>query len=312
MISTPWGFVLIFLNLSIWASSFALSKLAIVASDVLLVTGARMVIAGVVLAGFARWKRRDAFHIPRAAWIQIAVLSITAFYLANVFEFRGLVGMSAGKASFMYGISPIISALLSYVQLRETVTVKKMVGMGIALIGYILYVVRGEQLHVVQGTWQFGMSEILMLGATFLSAFGWTFLRKIEKTFTEISVLSINAIAMTLAGVLSLVHSVCVESWSPTPVIDWMGFAQGVLGLVLFSNILCYNMQGYLLKKFSSTFLSFCCLSMPIFSSFYGWLLLGEPIHASLIQSVILMLIGCRLVYHEEFKQGYVLNNQSG
>ncbi|WP_035392403.1 DMT family transporter [Chlamydia ibidis] len=295
---------LVFFTAFIWSSSFAISKLAIDSSAPLFVTGSRMILAGVILAGVTYYKERS-LRLPRSIYMPIFLLSLSGFYLANVCEFVGLRGLTSSKACFIYGLSPFISALFSYIQLKETITWKKTIGLFLGLFGYISYLFFGGEGGL--WTWQIGYSELLLLLATCFSAFGWTLLRKIEKN-TTLSVGIINVYAMLIAGILSLLHSMCVENWDPVPVSDSKLFLYSIVGLVVISNLICYNLYAKLLRQFSSTFLSFCSLVMPLFSAFYGWLLLGENFSLSLLLAVSFMVIGCRMIYHEEFRQGYIVS----
>ncbi|AEB55967.1 DMT family transporter [Chlamydia psittaci] len=296
---------LVFFNAFIWSSSFAFSKLAMEASAPLFVTGSRMLIAGLVLVGIVLWKK-GSLKLPKQAYVPVLILSIVGFYLTNVCEFLGLQNLSSSKACFIYGLSPFISALFSYIQLRETVTLKKLGGLSLGLFGYLSYLFFGGS-DTSTWSWQLGIPEILLLLATCFSAFGWTLLRKIEKN-SSLSVMAINAYAMLVSGVLSLGHSMVVETWNPIPVSNGILFAQAIFFLILFSNLISYNLYARLLRKYSSTFLSFCNLVMPLFSAFYGWVLLGESLSGALLLAVVFMVVGCRLIYHEEFRQGYIVS----
>ncbi|WP_348663368.1 DMT family transporter [Chlamydia vaughanii] len=296
---------LVFFTAFIWSSSFAFSKLAMEASAPLFVTGSRMFIAGLVLAGIVFWKK-GSLKLPKKVYMPVFILAVVGFYLTNVCEFLGLKNLSSSKACFIYGLSPFVSALFSYIQLRETVTLKKIGGLSLGLFGYLSYLFFGGDARSTW-SWQLGVPEILLLLATCFSAFGWTLLRKIEKN-SSLSVMAINAYAMLISGVLSLGHSMVVETWNPIPVNNTALFIQAIFCLVLFSNLISYNLYAKLLRKYSSTFLSFCNLVMPLFSAFYGWVLLGESLSGSLLLAVVFMIVGCRLIYHEEFRQGYIVS----
>ncbi|AAF73728.1 S-adenosylmethionine/S-adenosylhomocysteine transporter [Chlamydia pneumoniae] len=299
---------LVFLTAFIWSSSFALSKLVMNASAPIFATGARMVIAGAILA-LAAWFRGGFVGISKKIFLYIVLLALTGFYLTNIFEFIGLQSLSSSKTCFIYGLSPLMSALFSYIQLKEKVTLKKVLGLSLGLVSYICYLTFGGGGDDSQPwTWQIGLPELLILGAASLASFGWTLLRQIEKQST-LSVTAINAYAMLIAGMLSIMHSAVVEPWRPLPVQDISQFLYATLALVVISNLICYNLYAKLLRKYSSTFLSFCNLVMPLYSGFYGWILLGEKgVSLGLVLAVAFMVAGCRLIYHEEFRQGYIVS----
>lgn len=297
---------LIFLNAAIWSSSFAISKLAMEAASPLFVTGSRMLVAGGILVLVARIQNIP-LRVSKRVWAPILIFSFFGCYLTNVCEFLGMQGLSSAKACFIYGLSPFISALFSYFQLKETVTFKKVLGLCLGMLGYVVFLLGGNEAGEMSWSWSIGKPEILLLLATLFASYGWTLLRKIEKNFS-LPVVTINVYAMIFSGIASVIHSGFTEPWAPLPVQKPALFIGSILLLVLLSNLICYNLYAKLLQKFSSTFLSFCNLVMPLFSAFYGWLLLKEAFPMAILPAVLCMFVGCRLIYHEEFRQGYVLS----
>lgn len=113
-----------------------------------------------------------------------------------------------------------------------------------------------------------------------------------------------NGISMVIGGTLALVHSYATgESWSPIPVTDMGPFLQNSLLMCLISNIICYNLYGYLLKRYSATFMSLAGLVTPFFASFFGWYFLGETITWHYFASIAVFSVGLTLFYQEELKK---------
>lgn len=282
--------------------------MALDASAPLFATGSRMLVAGVVLGLYSALRSPSKVTFSWRVWRDVLILSFTGFYLANVFEFLGLRHISAAKASFIYGLSPFLAALFSYLQLKERITPKKILGLTLGIAGYVTYLFFGGEgtYNAFFKDFQLGTPELLLLSATCVSSFGWTLMRKIEKQAPGIPTSQINAACMIFAGILSLVHSYFSEHWAPLPISDISALVKALVSLIILSNFLCYNLYGKLLRKYSSTFLSFCGLVMPIFSGFYGFVLLGETTSLGLFIAVCMTLVGCRMVYSEEFKQGYL------
>ena len=117
-----------------------------------------------------------------------------------------------------------------------------------------------------------------------------------------------NGVSMAFGGALALIHSLFVDRWSPWPVVEgsFTPFLGGILVITLISNIICYNLYGYMLKKFTATFLSFAGLLSPVFASFNGWLLLGEKPSPIIFLSTLIVSLGLWVVYQAELKQGYI------
>ncbi|MBM3192597.1 MAG: EamA family transporter, partial [Chlamydiae bacterium] len=106
----------------------------------------------------------------------------------------------------------------------------------------------------------------------------------------------------------ALGHSLLVDSWTPLPVAapSYGGFLQGILLMTFISNILCYNLYGLMLKKFTATFIAFLGFSSPIFASFMSWLLIGETPSVTIFAATAVLAVGAWLVHSAELKQGYI------
>ena len=149
--------------------------------------------------------------------------------------------------------------------------------------------------------------ELAVMGAALCSVYGWVLLRLAVKD-QEISPLTANGIGMLFGGFLALINSFLVESWSPIPVNTGSiaPFLGGTLLMTLISNIICYNIYGQMLKRFTATFLSFMGLLSPIFASFNSWLVLGEKPSLIIFISTSIVSMGLWMVYQAELKQGYI------
>ncbi|NBQ52667.1 MAG: EamA family transporter, partial [Proteobacteria bacterium] len=150
--------------------------------------------------------------------------------------------------------------------------------------------------------------EISMIAASACTAYGWILLRLLVKD-QAISPLMANGASMLIGGTFALAHSYLVESWDPLPVAaeNFMPFIQGTLMMTFISNVLCYNLYGYVLKRFTATFVSFMGLLSPIFASLNSWVFLGEQPSVIIFASTAIVSIGLWLIYSAELKQGYIL-----
>ena len=79
-------------------------------------------------------------------------------------------------------------------------------------------------------------------------------------------------------------------------------FLLNLIAVVLISNIVCYNLYGYLLKKYTATFVSFAGFMGPLFTALYGWILLGETVTWHFYASSIIVFIGLYFFYQEELQ----------
>jgi len=216
--------------------------------------------------------------------------------------------LSSSKTCFIYSLSPFLAALFSYLHFKEKMNRRKWIGMGIGLLGCVpVFLTQTGSEGSMGGFLFFTWPEIAMLGAVVCSVYGWVLLRVIVKD-KNIPITLANGLSMLMGGALALIHSFFIDSYSPLPVAmeNIAPFIKGTLAMTFISNIVCYNLYGYLLKRFTATFLSFMGLLSPVFASLTGWLLLGEIPSMTIFASTAIVSTGLWIVYKAELKQGYI------
>jgi len=292
-----------------WSSMFSLGKLALANSPPIFLTGFRMFFAGVILIAWLGIKDRKALKIGKKQIVPLLALAVFSIYLTNIFEFWGLQYLTAAKTCFIYSLSPFFAAIFSYIHFKEKVNRKKMLGMLIGFLGFIpvLMMQTGSE-DLLKAFSFFSWPELAIMGAALFSVYGWVLLRIVVKKHT-LSPLFANGYSMLIGGTMAFIHSFFVDSWNPIPVTAGKlpFFFQGIALMILISNIICYNIYGYLLKRFTATFLSFLGLLSPIFASLNSWILLGETPSWVILASTGVVSLGLFIVYQAELKQGYIV-----
>ena len=294
---------------AVWSSVFSLGKMTLQYCPPLFLTGARMFLAGLLLLAFLAIFKRSSFKLNRIQIFSIALLSFFSIYLTNALEFWGLQYLSAAKTCFIYSLSPFFAALFSYLHFKEKMNRNKWIGLGIGFLGFIpvLLTQTGSE-ELLNAFSFFSWPALAVMGAALCSVYGWVVLRLVVKDHA-ISPLMANGASMLFGGLLAFGHSFLVEDWNPIPVQpqNFAPFLQGTLLMTLISNIVCYNLYGMLLKRFTATFLSFMGLLSPIFASINGLVFLGEPISWTIVLSTGVVCLGLWIVYRAELKQGYIV-----
>lgn len=298
---------------AVWSSVFSLGKMTMQYCPPLFLTGARMAIAGVLLLVFLAIFKRSSFKLNRIQVLSIALLSFFSIYLTNALEFWGLQYLSAAKTCFIYSLSPFFAALFSYLHFNEKMNGRKWLGLGIGFLGFIpvLLTQTGSE-ELLNAFSFFSWPTLAIMAAALCSVYGWVILRLVVKDHS-ISPLMANGASMLFGGLLAFGHSFLVENWNPIPVQaqNFAPFLQGTLLMTLLFNIICYNLYGVLLKRFTATFLSFVGLLSPVFASLNGLVFLGEPISWTIILSTGIVSLGLWIVYRAELKQGYIVKSSS-
>lgn len=301
---------LLTLMYAVWSSMFSLAKITLEVSPPLFLTAARMLLAGVVLLSFLAL-RKSSFRFTMRQWALFGLLGLFSIYLTNAFEFWSLQHLTAAKTCFIYSLCPFFSAFFSYIHFGEKMNGRKWLGMIIGFVGFtpILFAQKGAD-ELLTGIPFLSWPEIAMVGAAACTAYGWILLRLLVKD-SPVSPMMANGMSMLVGGAFALGHSALIDTWNPLPVaaVSWLPFLQGIAVMTFISNILCYNLYGLMLRKFTATFISFMGLLSPIFASLNAWIFLGEMPSPIIFVSTGIVSIGLWIIYSAELKQGYIVRN---
>jgi drug/metabolite transporter (DMT)-like permease len=296
---------LVLMLYALFASVFTIAKTGLEHAQPLFFVGSRMMLAGVILLGYQFCFNRQEFKVSKLPFWKLVRLAIFNIYLTNVFEFWGLQYLTSFKTCFIYSLSPFVSALLSYFIFSETMNWKKWAGLIVGFLGLMPILMNESSQEMAAGRiFLFSWAELAVMAAAVCSVYGWILLRQVVKD-ESCSPAIANGMSMLIGGAIALCHSYFVEKWDPIPVQDFMIFAECAILLIVISNLICYNLYGTLLKRYSATFMSFAGFSTPMFTALFGWLYLGEIVTWPFYLSAFIVFMGLLLFYQEELQRDF-------
>lgn len=292
---------------ALFASVFTIAKVGLGHAQPFFFVGTRMLIAGIILIGYLYWMRPESFQWKKFPLWRVVRLALFNIYLTNAFEFWGLKYLTSFKTCFIYSLSPFVSALLSYIVFSEKLNGKKWLGLLVGFLGFLPILLSQTANESVAGHFLiFSWAEIAIMLAAICSVYGWILLRQLV-TEEGLSPLMANGFSMLIGGSMALGHSAFVEEWNPIPVTGMFPFLECTLLLIVISNLICYNLYGVLLRRYSATFMSFVGFTTPLFTALFGWLYLGEVITWPFYLSACIVFVGLLLFYQEELRRDYAL-----
>ncbi|MCH9633405.1 MAG: S-adenosylmethionine/S-adenosylhomocysteine transporter [Chlamydiae bacterium] len=291
--------LLAFIMYAFFGFSFVVGKKTLEYGGPFLMTGIRMVLAGIVLFLIQVLINRKKITSIKGFIPELILLSVFNIFLTNVLEFWALQFLACYKTCFVYSLSPFISAVLSYFALKEKLGVYKIVGLVIAFCGFAPLLVYKELSD--HNKFYIEPAEWALLGAVFATVTGWIVMRKLvhQKKFP---VLLANSYSMLLGGVFSFLTSWVFEGFSPMCVSNWKLFVSGLLVITLVNNLIGYNLYAYLTKKFTVTLMTFIGFVTPLLTALFGWLFLKEKITVFFVISYAVVLVGFIFFSKEEIE----------
>lgn len=292
--------------------TFPIGKALVTYADPIFTLGLRMLLSGALLWGWIFIRDSQSAKISLKQGISVFIISLFSIYFCNLFEYYSLKYFSTAKTCFFYSMSPCVSVflsyILSYIHFKEKMTMTKWIGFMIGFIGFLP--VMGFQygsMNLITIHDILSWPSIVVIAASFCGVYGWILLRLLVKDH-EMCPIKVNAYSMLFGGPLALITSFLFEK---SPLQNWKNLEVepyfGWMALIIFiSNLICFNLYGYLLKRFSATLISFFGLLRPLFASLNAYFFLNEPFHPIILLSATLVSFGLWIVYRIESKQGYV------
>ncbi len=302
---------LVLLLYFLFASTFTIGKAVLAYISPMLLIAIRMIVAGSLLLGLQYFFRR---HQWRFEWQDFgSFFNITLFliFISFVSEFWALNYVSATKACLLYNMAPFITALLAYFLLKETLAPRQWLGLIIGFIGFLPTLMTEESSEIVMRHIGFlSMPELSLLVAVASSCYGWIIMKHLV-VFRNYSTLMVNGISMFWGGIMSLAASLVVEK-SPRIFISqappflspmgytWLMIALYIAALIVIANVVCFNLYGILLRRYSPTFIAFAGFTTPIFAALLDFIFLGEQISIAFCVTMVLVFVGLWIFYQDE------------
>lgn len=303
------------------ASTFTFGKAVLYYLQPFFFIALRMMGGGILLLGYQYFFRRNRFKIERKDWFLFAQIIAFHIYFGYIFEYWGMQYVSSSKTCLLYNLSPFITALIVYVLFNERLSVQKWIGLTVGFVGMLPILSTQESTEALtQHIGIFSLPEVSIFLSVASTAYGWIVMHQLVKK--HYSPILINGIGMFFGGLFALITSAFIEGWPPklyTPVQESSVIVQllgGCLGstffvslamavfytllLIIIGNVICYNLYGNLLKKYSATFLSFAGFTTPLFAALFGWLFFGEIIPWQFYVSVVAVFFGLWIFYRQE------------
>lgn len=291
---------LIVLLYALFGMSFPLSKTILKIIDPIFYTGVRMMIAGFLLLAYQYFYAHEQFKFRlKNIWLysQVALFGI---YLTYILRFVGLATLSSAKTAFLFNFMPFFSAFYSYFFFKEKLTRLQWLGLLVGFIGFLPILISTSPIEKKWGEFLFiSWPELAVLLAVACQSYSWIIMRKLVRD-NAYAPSMINGMTMTIGGLAAFATALVWEGYqevsNPGALAFWLFL------VILISNIVCHNLYGFLLKKYTATFLAFAGFLGPLFSAFYGWLFLNEIITWHFYLSAILVFTGLFMFYKHELE----------
>lgn len=140
----PSPHLLLVLTTLFWSGNFVLGRAVHGVFTPFTLSFWRWAVALAILLPFVWTSLRGQAPLLRRHWPMLLLLSMLGVVNFNTFVYIGLQTTTATNAVIMLSMTPVLIVGLSFVLLRQTVTVWQMLGIGLSLAGVLMIVGRGD------------------------------------------------------------------------------------------------------------------------------------------------------------------------
>lgn len=271
----------------LWSTSWVLVKFGLADIPAFTFAGMRYSLAFLLLLPvFIRsGQARNLPQLTRAQWLRLVLLGLVYYTITQGTQFLGLQLLPAITFSLLLNLSAPLVALLSIPLLKELPTRLQWAGIGVFLVGVLVYFYpAGIESGMALGL-LVGMASVLATSAASIIGRG-------INRLGQIPALTVTVVSMGIGGVLLLVLGLVVEA-PPTLGLTQWGI---VLWLALVNTAFAFTLWNHTLRILSATESSMINNTMLVQIAILAWIFLGERPGTPQIFGMLFALAGTVMV----------------
>ncbi len=270
-----------------WGGAFVAGKIAATEAGPLSVAFVRFSIASIFLLFLAKANDKSA-PVTRKHLFGIVMLGLTGVAGYNALFFIGLTLIDASRAAIIIATCPAVIALSSVI-LGDRISLKKVAGVVVSLLGAVIVISKGNPLELLAGN--IGTGEILL----FICVLCWTAYsligRKMMKELSPLKLIAYSNVVGTIAllppalmeGLLDGFGRYSFKSWF---CIIYMALLATVTGCL-------WYYEG--IKKIGPVKAGLFINLIPIWAIILSYFILHEAVTVSLLIGATLVVSGVYL-----------------
>jgi drug/metabolite transporter (DMT)-like permease len=268
----------------IWASSFVFVKMGLIYMGPLTMAGLRYFLAAMVLLPWLVRKHVEVASLPRSMWLRLALMGLCAYTIANGAFYWGLRYLPATTVSFLMSFNPLLVLIASLMWLKEFPSRRQLIGLGVALIGGIIFFASSLKPDTTMGL------AIVLLGLVAFSAFG--VLGRDVARQQQVSTLVLTALPLGIGGASLLLVGLPLEGFPHMTATAW-GL---VLWLAVLNTAVAYILYNHALQTLTALEMNVLLNVTPLVTALWAWFLLAERLTWIEGVGMVVALIGIGLV----------------
>jgi len=267
----------------LWGVTFPIMKIAVVSISPVYLIFIRFAIASIIL--FILFYKRIISSLKGQilSGIYIGVFLYFGYY----FQIIGIVYTSAMHSTLITGLYVVISPILAFFLLKESLDKKVIISLFLALIGLIL--ITGILITNVN------IGDILTLFSAIAYSFQVVYIDKYSKKYDPLALTFFQIIMVVPLSLLFLPFSGIQVAWNNTLIFS-------IIYLSIFATALALLLQNFGQQGLDSATASMVFALEPVFGVIFSYFILGETMGPLQILGGVFILIAMILVSSRKTK----------
>jgi len=240
--------------------------------------------------GIAALKTKSAGALSGRQWAALVLVGLAGYYGASIFDFWGLMFISAGLERLILFTYPTLTVLLGVVFFAKRLTGREIFALVLTYAGIAAAFAHDLNLAADTRTVWTGAALVFASSlsyAVYLSGGGQLIARLGSGRFT--------ALAMAVATAATFLHYLVARPWDEVFRQPWPIYALAA-GMALISTVIPVFMQSAAIKAIGAGRASMVGMIGPLATILLGWLLLDETVSAWQLGGSAFVILGVLLI----------------
>lgn len=282
-------YILLVISMMLWGGTWVAGRVLAQSMHPMSAAFLRFLLASVLLVGMCRKAQGQLPKLSPRHLLSTLFLGATGVFAYSFFFFTGLQTIAAGRAALIVACIPVCISVISAIFYREKFGPGRIIGALTSLIGVSVVIADGNPLSLLSGGISRG--DVMILGCVV----SWTAYslggRSAMKSLDPLTAVTWSSIFGSLMLLPAAISGGLAGDIAGAQAIDWGCIIYlGALATAL-SYYWYYQAIAVIGASRSGIFINM----VPVFAVIMGFLLLGEPVHWSLLTGGAMVVTGVYL-----------------
>jgi drug/metabolite transporter (DMT)-like permease len=275
---------------AIWGGTFIAGRILALAVPAAVGALMRYLVAVVALLLAARWLEGGLPRLTRRQLLGTLLLGFTGILAYNLFFLGALARLPASRTSLIIALNPVVTIAAASLLLGERMSLRRWIGVAVALLGVWIVVSRGDVLGSVTGA--VGIGELLMFGGVCSWAAYTLIGRRVLEGLTPLAATTYAS----LWGTAMLAVAAAPGLWQLQTADLTLPVLASVLYLGVLGTSVAFVWYYQAVQRLGAARTVIFNNLVPVFGASFGVLLLGEPLLPSMLVGGAIAVAGVMLV----------------